>query len=234
MASYQNFLSRSARPDRQHRERQGRSSARAWSRSRTIPTWSSRPTKAPPRSPTSPTRLGRVRLLAGRRVRLGWLAGYDHKKMGSPRAARGRAVKRHFREIGVIPSRTDFTVVGIGDMSGDVFGNGMLFSRAHPPPGRVRPSPHLPRSRPRTARPALQSGSGCSICRARLGRLRQDADLRGRRRLLPRRQDRSRYRAEVRKRAGRRRRGAHAGGADESASSRRRSTCCGTAASAPT
>src|SRR5436305_10825938 len=45
--------------------------------------------------------------------------------------ARGawESVKRHFREIGVDTQTTDFTVAGIGDMSGDVFGNGMLLSR---------------------------------------------------------------------------------------------------------
>ena len=45
--------------------------------------------------------------------------------------ARGawECVKRHFREMGVDTQTTDFTVVGIGDMSGDVFGNGMLLSR---------------------------------------------------------------------------------------------------------
>ncbi|MFN8214100.1 MAG: NAD-glutamate dehydrogenase [Candidatus Nanopelagicales bacterium] len=46
----------------------------------------------------------------------------------SPRAVPGSAVKRHFLEMGVDTQSEDFTVVGIGDMSGDVFGNGMLLS----------------------------------------------------------------------------------------------------------
>ena len=48
----------------------------------TTPTSSSRPTRAPRRSPTSPTRSPEIRVLAGRRLRVGRLAGYDHKKMG--------------------------------------------------------------------------------------------------------------------------------------------------------
>jgi glutamate dehydrogenase len=54
--------------------------------------------------------------------------GYDHKRMGITARGAWEAVKRHFRELGVDPHATDFTVVGIGDMSGDVFGNGMLLS----------------------------------------------------------------------------------------------------------
>jgi len=59
----------------------------------------------------------------------GGSAGYDHKKMGITARGAWESVKRHFREMGVDVQRTDFTVVGIGDMSGDVFGNGMLLSR---------------------------------------------------------------------------------------------------------
>ncbi|HWY93301.1 MAG TPA: NAD-glutamate dehydrogenase [Chthoniobacterales bacterium] len=55
--------------------------------------------------------------------------GYDHKKMGITARGAWESVKRHFRELGVNTQSTDFTVVGIGDMSGDVFGNGMLLSR---------------------------------------------------------------------------------------------------------
>ncbi len=58
----------------------------------------------------------------------GGSAGYDHKKMAITARGAWEAVKRHFREIGLDPSRQNFTVVGIGDMSGDVFGNGMLLS----------------------------------------------------------------------------------------------------------
>ncbi len=54
--------------------------------------------------------------------------GYDHKQMGITARGGWESVKRHFRELGVDIQTTDFTVVGIGDMSGDVFGNGMLRS----------------------------------------------------------------------------------------------------------
>ncbi len=59
----------------------------------------------------------------------GGSAGYDHKKMGITARGAWESVKRHFRETGVDTQSQDFTVVGIGDMSGDVFGNGMLLSR---------------------------------------------------------------------------------------------------------
>ena len=56
----------------------------------------------------------------------GGSAGYDHKKMGITARGAWEAVKRHFREMDVDIGVTHFTVVGVGDMSGDVFGNGML------------------------------------------------------------------------------------------------------------
>ncbi|HEY8509721.1 MAG TPA: NAD-glutamate dehydrogenase [Steroidobacteraceae bacterium] len=59
----------------------------------------------------------------------GGSAGYDHKKMGITARGAWESVKRHFRELGIDIQTTDFTVAGIGDMSGDVFGNGMLLSR---------------------------------------------------------------------------------------------------------
>lgn len=55
--------------------------------------------------------------------------GYDHKKMGITARGGWESVKRHFREIGIDCQNTDFTCVGIGDMAGDVFGNGMLLSK---------------------------------------------------------------------------------------------------------
>ncbi len=58
----------------------------------------------------------------------GGSAGYDHKKMGITARGAWESVKRHFRDMGVNTQAQDFTVVGIGDMSGDVFGNGMLLS----------------------------------------------------------------------------------------------------------
>jgi glutamate dehydrogenase len=58
----------------------------------------------------------------------GGSVGYDHKKLGITARGAWESVKRHFRELGMDPARDEFTVVGIGDMSGDVFGNGMLLS----------------------------------------------------------------------------------------------------------
>ena len=59
----------------------------------------------------------------------GGSAGYDHKKMGITARGAWEAVKRHFREININIQTTPFSVAGVGDMSGDVFGNGMLLSR---------------------------------------------------------------------------------------------------------
>ncbi|MCZ6711184.1 MAG: NAD-glutamate dehydrogenase [Gammaproteobacteria bacterium] len=56
--------------------------------------------------------------------------GYDHKKMGITARGAWVSVRRHFTERGVDVQRDPITVVGIGDMSGDVFGNGMLLSRS--------------------------------------------------------------------------------------------------------
>ena len=58
----------------------------------------------------------------------GGSAGYDHKKMGITARGAWESVKRHFREMDHDIQTQDFTVVGVGDMSGDVFGNGMLLS----------------------------------------------------------------------------------------------------------
>lgn len=55
--------------------------------------------------------------------------GYDHKKMGITAKGGWESVKRHFREVGIDCQTTDFTCLGIGDMAGDVFGNGMLLSK---------------------------------------------------------------------------------------------------------
>ena len=59
----------------------------------------------------------------------GGSAGYDHKVMGITARGAWECVKRHFRELGTDIQKTGFTAAGIGDMSGDVFGNGMLLSR---------------------------------------------------------------------------------------------------------
>jgi glutamate dehydrogenase len=58
----------------------------------------------------------------------GGSAGYDHKKMGITARGSWESVKRHFREIGINTQTQEFTAIGVGDMGGDVFGNGMLQS----------------------------------------------------------------------------------------------------------
>ncbi|GAB2520040.1 NAD-glutamate dehydrogenase [Lysobacter humi (ex Lee et al. 2017)] len=59
----------------------------------------------------------------------GGSVGYDHKGMGITARGGWESVKRHFRALGRDSQKEDFTCVGIGDMSGDVFGNGMLLSK---------------------------------------------------------------------------------------------------------
>lgn len=59
----------------------------------------------------------------------GGSAGYDHKAIGITARGAWESIKRHFREMGTDAMRADFTCVGVGDMSGDVFGNGALYSR---------------------------------------------------------------------------------------------------------
>jgi glutamate dehydrogenase len=58
----------------------------------------------------------------------GGSVGYDHKKMGITARGAWESAKRHFRHLGINIQTQDFTVIGIGDMAGDVFGNGMLLS----------------------------------------------------------------------------------------------------------
>lgn len=55
--------------------------------------------------------------------------GYDHKKMGITARGAWESIKRHFRELECDVTKTDITVIGIGDMSGDVFGNGMMYTK---------------------------------------------------------------------------------------------------------
>lgn len=59
----------------------------------------------------------------------GGITGYDHKKIGITARGAWESVKRHFRELELDITKTNITVVGIGDMSGDVFGNGMIYSK---------------------------------------------------------------------------------------------------------
>jgi glutamate dehydrogenase len=92
----------------------------------------------------------------------GGSAGYDHKVMGITAKGAWESVKRHFRELGLDPAVDAFTAVGVGDMSGDVFGNGLLLSDKYkllaafdhrhifldPTPTRRPPSPSAAPVRP--------------------------------------------------------------------------------------
>ena len=111
----------------------------------------------------------------------GGSAGYDHKKMGITAKGAWEAVKRHFREMNRDIQTTPFTTVGVGDMSGDVFGNGMLLVRADPADRRLRPSRHLHRSRP--GHRGLLCGAQAHVRPAalQLAGLRQDETVQGRR-----------------------------------------------------
>ena len=134
----------------------------------TTPTSSSPPTRARRRSPTSPTTSpAQYGFWLGDAFASGGSAGYDHKAMGITARGAWESVKRHFRELGVDTQTQDFTVVGIGDMSGDVFGNGMLLSRAHPAGRRVRPPARLPRPDPDAARLVRRAAAAVRRCRAR-------------------------------------------------------------------
>jgi len=98
----------------------------------------------------------------------GGSVGYDHKKMGITAKGAWESVKRHFRELGVDCQRQDISVVGVGDMGGDVFGNGMLLSR-HIKLKAAFNHMHIFLDPDRMWRRALRSGSGCSACHAQPG-----------------------------------------------------------------
>ena len=167
------FIAHAARPHRQ---------------SSTAPPSCRRPTRRAPRRRRSLSR-GRGRQghgdLLRHRQRLSpehgfWLgdafasggsAGYDHKKMGITARGAWEAVSATSARSTSTSRRRPSRVAGVGDMSGDVFGNGMLLSRAHPAGRGVRPPRHLPRSRPRPGGAPWPSASACSSCRARAGRI---------------------------------------------------------------
>jgi glutamate dehydrogenase len=113
----------------------------------------------------------------------GGSAGYDHKKMGITARGAWEAVKRHFREMNRDIQTEPFTAAGVGDMSGDVFGNGMLLSKATAwsPPSTTATSSS---TRIRIRQPPGKSASACSTWAARPGRTTTRADFKGRRHLL--------------------------------------------------
>ena len=151
----------------------------------TTPTSSSPPTRAPRPSPTSPTASAKdYGFWLGDAFASGGSVGYDHKAMGITARGAWVSVQRHFRERGIDCQTEDFTAVGIGDMSGDVFGNGMLCSEhtrlvaafdhrdifIDPDPDAAT----LVRRAQAALRPAAVVVAG----------LRHEPDLRGRRRLV--------------------------------------------------
>ena len=127
---YRTFIRGAARRHRQHRRRRDRAAAgRACATTRTTPTSSSPPTAARRRSPTSPT--GSPRSTAsGSATRSPRAArsATTTRRWASRRAARGSRSSATSASSATTSQSEDFTVVGIGDMSGDVFGNGMLLS----------------------------------------------------------------------------------------------------------
>ncbi len=95
--------------------------------------------------------------------------GYDHKEMGITARGAWESVRRHARVLGLDADRDQLTVVGIGDMSGDVFGNGMLLSTISGwSPRSTTGTSSSTRIRIRRAR--TPNGDACSSCRARAGR----------------------------------------------------------------
>ena len=133
--------------------------------------------------------LGRARVLARRclRVRrLGRLRPQEDGHHGARRLGVGEAALprdgRRYRQ------QTPFTVVGVGDMSGDVFGNGMLRREDHQARRRLRPPRHLHRSRRPIREELRRAPAPVRSAALELAGLRQVADLAGRRRVLARRQ----------------------------------------------
>ncbi len=122
---------RPARPERQRRRAVASSRpARPCATTRTIRTSSWPPTRVRRRSPTLPMR-SRPNTASGSATRSPPAARpvTTTRRWASPPRARGNASRRHFREMGIDTQSQDFTVAGIGDMAGDVFGNGMLLSK---------------------------------------------------------------------------------------------------------
>ena len=114
----------------------------------------------------------RVRLLAWRRLRLGRLHGYDHKKMGITARGAWESVKRHFRELGRDTQTRPVHAAASATCRATSSATACC-CRARPPAGRgLRPPPHLRRSRPGPAA-ASPSAGDCSNCAALVvGRLR--------------------------------------------------------------
>ena len=110
--------------------------------------------------------------------------GYDHKAMGITARGAWVSVQRHFLEMGVDVQTDPVRVVGCGDMSGDVFGNGMLLSKSirWSLPSITATSSSIPT---RMQRRAGKNVSACSTCPVRAGKITTQTDIQGRRGLPP-------------------------------------------------
>ena len=152
---------------------------------------------------------GRYGFWLGDAFASGGSKGYDHKALGITARGAWESLKRHFRELDMDPAVDEFTAVGIGDMSGDVFGNGMLLSDkirlvAAYDHRHVFIDPDPDAAKGFAERKRLFELAGVLV-----GRLRPRRDVRGRRRVAAQRQAHRAARAGAR-RAGHRRRRARA------------------------
>ena len=109
--------------------------------------------------------------------------GYDHKAMGITAKGAWVSVQRHFREMGVDVQKEPIRVAGVGDMSGDVFGNGMLLSKAIKLVAAFDHRHIFLDPDPDPAKSWKERKRMFDLPRSILGGLRQGADLEGRRRL---------------------------------------------------
>ncbi len=145
----------------------------------------------------------------------GGSAGYDHKKMGITARGAWESVKRHFREMDIDIGTTPFTTVGVGDMSGDVFGNGMLRERTTKLVAAFDHRDIFIDPDPDPERTFAERQAAVRSAAFELAGFRQVAAIAGRRHLFARRQgDQAVGRGAE---AVRRRRQDHAGGSDPSA-----------------
>ena len=118
----------------------------------------------------------------------GGSAGFDHKKIGITARGAWESVKRHFREMDINIHTTPFTTVGVGDMSGDVFGNGMLREKTTTARCRLRSSRHFHRPRSRTGTHLCGARTPVRAAAVELAGFQQGADFGRRRRLFAQRQ----------------------------------------------
>ena len=115
----------------------------------------------------------------------GGSVGYDHKKVGITARGAWECVKHHFRNLGHDVQTQPFTLAGIGDMAGDVFGNGLLMSKATKLVAAFNHAPHLHRPRPRSGEELRRARAAVPPAALELARLRREAHQQGRRHLRP-------------------------------------------------